>query len=155
QDANRSIHEVLQKTPGQEIVADEHFGPTDLSVDAQMARIKSSNAQVLIAWGVGTPIATVLRAIQETGFDKPVFLGGGNVTYGQMKAYAGFLPRELFFPSTPNVAPDQLPNGAIKRSVLQFFDAFKTIGVRPDIGQASPWDDTLIVVSAYQKLGPD
>ena len=41
------------------VVAREHFNLTDISVAAQMANIKSSGAQALIAWSTGTPVATI------------------------------------------------------------------------------------------------
>jgi branched-chain amino acid transport system substrate-binding protein len=54
------------------IVAREHFNPTDLSVSAQMTRIKASRAQALVAWSTGTPAATLLRGVVDVGLNLPV-----------------------------------------------------------------------------------
>jgi branched-chain amino acid transport system substrate-binding protein len=155
QDGERSITAAFGPTSGEEVVANEHFNNADISVTAQMARIKATDAQALIAWGTGTPIATVLRSIAETGFDKPVMLGNGNVTYAQMKAYASFLPRELYFAVAPAVAPDQLPDGPVKRAVARYYSAWKAVGQRPDIGPAAPWDTASLVIEAFRKIGPN
>ena len=43
----------------------EHFANGDLSVAAQIARIKSSNPQALLAWTTGTSLATVLHGARD------------------------------------------------------------------------------------------
>jgi branched-chain amino acid transport system substrate-binding protein len=137
------------------IVAHEHYNATDVSVAAQIARIKASGAQALIAWTVGGPLATVFNAMQSTGLDIPVLATPGNMTYAQMKQYVNFLPKELYFPGSASFAPEQLPNGPEKRAVNAYLDAFKAIGVRPDQGHLFVWDPILIVVDALNKLGPN
>ncbi len=87
-------------------VVHEHFNVTDLSVNAQIERIKAANPQVLIAWTTGTPFGTVLRAVNDTGLNVPVYTNAGNLTYGQMAQYKDFLPKELDFPAVACVVPD-------------------------------------------------
>jgi branched-chain amino acid transport system substrate-binding protein len=137
------------------VVAHEHFNPTDLSVAAQMARIKAADPQVLITWGTGTPEGTLLRGVADSALDIPVFTSAANLTYAQMKAYGGFLPKQMLFPGFPFLAPDQLSRGPVKDRVAAFLGAFKGAGVRPDNGQAIGWDPTWIVIDALRKLGPD
>lgn len=153
QDAERGIDSAFTPASGEEIIDREHFNITDVSVAAQMAHIKGSGAPALIAWSSGTPIATILRGIADTGLDVPVETTNANLTYAQMKAYASFMPKDLLFAAPPAVAPDQLPNGPVKRKVMEFIDAFKSTGTRPDIGQALAWDPTFLVIDAYKKLG--
>jgi branched-chain amino acid transport system substrate-binding protein len=136
------------------VVAFEHFNPTDLSVAAQIARIKAANPQVLITWGTGTPEGTLLRGVADAALDVPVFTSAANLTYAQMKAYAGFLPKQLLFPGFAFLAPDQTPRGPVKDRVMAFLSAFKASGIRADNGQAIAWDPTLIAVDALKKLGP-
>jgi branched-chain amino acid transport system substrate-binding protein len=155
QDAERGIDAAFNAASSETIVDREHFNTTDVSVAAQMAHVKASGAQALIAWSTGTPIATILRGIAESGVDMPVETTNGNLTYAQMKAYASFMPREFYFAAPPAIAPDQLPNGPVKRAVNTFIDAFKPVGTRPDIGQSLAWDPTFLVIDAYKKLGLD
>ena len=82
------------------IVDNEHFTITDLSVSAQLAKIKASNAQVLISWATGTPFATVLRGLSDTGLELPLIGSPGNMTYAQMKQYVNILPKNCI--SRPN-----------------------------------------------------
>ena len=125
----------------------------DLSVSAQMARIKATNPQALVAWATGTPFGTLLRGANDAGLDVPIVTTPGNMTYAQMKAYAAFLPKELYIPTKPAFAQDQLPNGPIKQAVIAFQNAFKTAGIRPDEGHISLWDATFLIVEALRKLG--
>ena len=57
QDNDRAIDEILAlpENAGVTLAAREHFTITDLTVDAQLARIKSSAAQALIIGTAGTP----------------------------------------------------------------------------------------------------
>ncbi len=156
QDAERAIDAAFgDKSPyGTTIIAREHFNPTDLSVTAQMTRIKASGAQALLAWSTGTPAATLLRGAVDVGLNLPFITSEGNLTYAQMKAYAGFIPGELLFPAPPAAALDQLAPGPVRSAVQAYVDAFKANGgVRPDIGQCLAWDPTMIVLAALKKLG--
>jgi len=70
-----------------------------------------------------------------------------------MKAYAAFLPKQLYFSAPPAMAPDALPNGRVKRALGAYVDAFKPTGVRPDVGHSLAWDPAWLVIDAYKKLG--
>jgi branched-chain amino acid transport system substrate-binding protein len=155
QDAERGIDAAFgEKGPyGTTIVAREHFNPSDLSVTAQMTRIKASGAQAVMAWTTGTAAATLLRGVSDVGLTIPIVTSEGNLTYAQMKAYAGFMPKELLFPAPPAAALDQLSQGPVRNAVQAYVDAFKAGGVRPDIGQCLAWDPAMLVVTALKKLG--
>ena len=157
QDAERGIEAAFgdRGQYGTTIVAHEHFNPSDLSVTAQMTRIKASGAQALMAWTTGTAAATLLRGVSDVGLTIPVITSEGNLTYAQMKAYAAFMPKELLFPAPPAAALDQLAPGAVRSAVQSYVDAFKAGGVRPDIGQCLAWDPAMLVVAALKKLGPN
>jgi branched-chain amino acid transport system substrate-binding protein len=155
QDAERAIDAAFgdKGQYGTTIVAREHFNPTDLSVTAQMTRIKASGAQAIIAWTTGTAAATLLRGVSDVGLTVPVVTSEGNLTYAQMKAYASFMPKELLFPAPPAAALDQLASGPVRSAVQAYTDAFKANGTKPDIGQCLAWDPAMIVVSVFKKLG--
>src|SRR5579875_1126582 len=151
QDADRVIAEAFRTVGGINVIDQEHFNATDVSVSAQMAHIKASGAQVLIAWSTGSPFGTLLRGALEAGLNLPILTSSGNLTYPQMKAYASFMPKELYFPASPGFAPNQLPNGPLKRAVQTYQAAFKAAGIEPDEGYALAWDPALMVVDALKK----
>jgi branched-chain amino acid transport system substrate-binding protein len=156
QDAEKQLDAALAlpENASMTVVDREHFTPTDLSVDAQMSRIKGAHPDVLVAWGTGTPEGTLLRGAADEGLDVPIYTSAANLTYRQMRAYAGYMPKVLLFPGYPFVAPDELPPGPTKTAVAAFIAAFKAVGVRPDTGQAIAWDPAQIVIEALKKIGP-
>jgi branched-chain amino acid transport system substrate-binding protein len=156
QDADQNLAAVFKDPENavETLVDQEHFNTTDLSVAAQMSRIKASGAQALILWSTGTPLATLLRGALEAGLDLPIVVSPGNLTYTQMKSYASFLPKEIYFAAPAGFAPEVLPNRSpMKRAIRTFLEAFKTAGIRPDAGQAFAWEPGLIVVDAFRQLG--
>jgi branched-chain amino acid transport system substrate-binding protein len=155
QDASRGIDDAFRAQPGLQIVDRETFNVSDITVAAQMTKIKASGADALIAWTTGPPIATVLRSVSDVGVSLPIVIGNGNMTFAQMKAYSGILPKELYFPGFAALAPDQLPNGVFKRRATEFKAALQTAGSKAESGHVSAWDPANIILDAYRKLGFD
>jgi branched-chain amino acid transport system substrate-binding protein len=140
---------------GISIVDVEHFGITDLSVAAQIAKIKAAQPDALYVWASGTPSSTVMRAIADAGLVLPILTSYSNATNAQMNAFKGFMPHELLMPGLPTMVPaDQLTRG-LRAQVDAYDQAFKAAGVKPDVLQTTAWDAGSLVVSALRKLGPD
>jgi branched-chain amino acid transport system substrate-binding protein len=155
QDADQNIEEVFggSNNGALSVVAHEHFNPTDLSVGAQMAKIKASGAQVLVAWTTGTPFGTVLRNASEAGVGIPILTTAANLSDAEMHAYAAFVPKELYFPGTPAFAPDVVPTGPMKRALQTYYAQLKAAGAKPENAISLAWDATFLVLDALKKLG--
>ena len=137
------------------MVANEKFNVGDLSVAAQVARIKAAGAQVMIAWVNGAPAATVLRTVIDSGLDIPIIFSTANATYVAMHQFAAFVPPAgLFFPTIPAMVPSVITDRGTRAAV----DAFRTTliahNIRPTFASATAWDPALLVVGAFRKLGP-
>ncbi len=160
QDADQILQALIQ-TPeyvqaGVTFVAYEHYALTDLSVVAQLERIKAANAQALIAFTTGTAIATVLHGYADTGLDIPLITSPGNMSYAQMESYKTFMPKELLFAGPPALVPDELTDPGVKKAVAAFTAAFKGAGMgRPDLLAAVAWDPMGLLASLLQKRGLD
>src|SRR6202023_4220310 len=102
QDAERGFDEVLKlpENANIKVVERQRFNPTDVSVTAQIERIKAANPQAFIAWSSGVPIATVFKGIVQGGLDVPFGTTNGNQTYAQMRQYKDFLPKQLYIPTS-------------------------------------------------------
>jgi branched-chain amino acid transport system substrate-binding protein len=134
----------------------EHFNGADLTVSAQMARIKASGAQAVVTFATGTPLGTLLRGFHDAGLDVPISASAGNMIYAQMAQYAGFAPKQLYFAATRGVAPDaNLRPGPIHDAQTVYFNAFKAAGIRPDFASSLVWDPGTIIVTGLRQLGPD
>ena len=157
QDADRVIAVAMAAASNRGVteVAHEHFNPTDLSVAAQIERIKAANPQVLIAWATGTPFGTVLRAVNDAGLNLPVYTNSGNLTYAQMTQYHDFLPKDLYFPAVAAVVPDGITDRGVKAAVDVYLQSLRDVGVRPEFIPSVAFDPALLVVTALRRLGPD
>ncbi|HXP77119.1 MAG TPA: ABC transporter substrate-binding protein [Stellaceae bacterium] len=159
QDADRAIDQILAQPEnrGVKLVEHQHFNPTDVSVAAQMERIKASGAKAVIAWSTGAPVATVFKAAIQAALDLPIAPSSGNQTFAQMAQYVDFLPKQFMVPSA--LFPEH-------EGVLQLDPRVETVqhemyailaerGLKADNMVATSWDAGLIVVEALRKLGPE
>jgi branched-chain amino acid transport system substrate-binding protein len=134
------------------VVDEEHFSVSDLSVAAQMARIKGAQPQVVIAWATGTPLATVLHAFGDAGLETPMFVTNSNMVTAQSKQYASITPKE-FYAAAPGYVANIAPSADSKKAQQEYFSALASAGIHNDYITGIVWDAGLLVVSALQKLG--
>jgi branched-chain amino acid transport system substrate-binding protein len=159
QDGSRAVEEVLNYPENKGVVHEviaEHFNPSDVSVAAQIARIKSSGAQAIIAWTTGAPAATVFRGMAQAGLDLPVAPTSGNQTFAAMETWQAFLPKQLILASAlyPPHAGVLTLDPRVEKAQEVMYAILKKHGLKADNMVATSWDAGLIVVSALRKLGP-
>jgi branched-chain amino acid transport system substrate-binding protein len=142
---------------GIEIVACPRFNQSDVSVAAQLERIKAANPQVLVAWTTGAPIATIFKGIVQADLSFPVVTTNGNQTFEQMEQYAAFLPKELYFASSlfePHEGVLSL-DAQIEAAQKSFYAAMAEAKAPVDIVAAHAWDPAMMLVAALRKIGPN
>ncbi len=159
QDAERGLNEAAAMPENKEIkiVARAHFNITDVSVAAQIENVKAAQPQAFIAWSTGAPIATIFKGIAQAGLDVPTATTDGNMTYAQMKNYADFLPKQLYFAAAMWAGYEQMQGlpAAVEKQNQEFYAQYKAIGQAPDLPASIAWNTGLIVVDALRKLGPN
>ncbi len=156
QEADRSIDAVFAEPENREmtVVAREHFNLTDLSVAAQMSRIKAAGAQALIVWVTGTQLSTALHGAADAGLSNiPLMTSTGNLLYAQLEGLSSVMGENVLFPATPGDAPDALPAGKLRTTVTAYQKDVRAAGIRPDQGVTLAWDPTWIVIDALRKFG--
>jgi branched-chain amino acid transport system substrate-binding protein len=155
QDADNTLADVFARPENKvmQVVAREHFAPSDLSVAAQIAHIKAANPQLLLTWTTGTPVATILRGAHEAGLDIPVYTTTSNATYVQMREYASFLPTTLYFPGPAGMATGSTGDRATDAAIKIFSDSLAKNNEKVLYAHTTAWDPGLILISALRKLG--
>jgi branched-chain amino acid transport system substrate-binding protein len=132
----------------------EHFNPTDLSVAAQLARIKATDPDLIVLWTTGVAAGTVLRGLPEAGLEKiSVLISPGNATYAQMAQYATFLPAQLYFTLPAAMIAGDAPDPTVRPLIKELRDAMAPLNGQIDISVTAAWDASLIAASALKKLG--
>jgi branched-chain amino acid transport system substrate-binding protein len=157
QELDRQFAAVLAEPENKAIsaVAHEHFTASDISVTAQVARIKSLNPQMLVIWSIGTPFGTALRGVHDVGLEVPIMASAGDMTYAQMTQYAPFLTNETYFPATAAAIPAGIaPAGPVREAQLRFFTALHAAGIHPSFPHNLAWDPGMLIVGALRKIGP-
>ena len=118
--------------------------------------MKDAHPQCFIAWTTGTPVATIFRAIIQSGLDIPIATTGGNMTYQQMTQYANFLPKQLYLPSSQWIVRDpKLLSTELVKPHQHFFEVYRQAGTKPDEASELAWDAGVLVVDSLRKLGPE
>jgi branched-chain amino acid transport system substrate-binding protein len=155
---DKAMDEVMARpeNKGMRLVAREHFNPTDVSVAAQIERIKASGAEALIAGVTGSPAATVFKGMVQAGLDIPISATSGNQTFAQMEQWTDFLPKGLVMSSALFPEHDGVwkLDPRVEAAQHEMYAALKARGLRADNTQATSWDAGLIVVAALRALGP-
>src|SRR5579875_1950473 len=157
QDSDHDVAEALKLPENKDvrIVADEHFNPSDVGVQAQMARIKASGAQAMIIWAPGTPFGTALRAVHDAGLDDmPIATTSANMVYSQMKQYAAFMPKNVYFQAC-GYSADEARTAAAYKKVQVYQAAMKANNIYPDFQSGIAWDPAMIMIVALRALGTD
>ena len=157
QDGAQSFHQAMNLPENKKLkmVADVQFAPTDVSVTAQIERVKGSGAQALVVWTSGAPFGTVLRGIEDVGLNIPVGTTDANMTLAQMHQYAPFLPADILFMSSewPPHGPNLKLAKGVEAAQAQMFKAYKVAKTPMDIDAVIAWDPGMVAVDALRKLG--
>jgi len=160
QDADEALKEIFAKEEnrGIRLVETQHFAPADVSVAAQIERIRASGAEALIAWATGSPVATIFRGAIQAGLDVPIGTSPGNQSVAQMEQYLAFLPKRLLFPSPLYPAMKSglgLVDARVEAEQRKMYPVLEAHDLRADNFIGTAWDPGLILVAALRKLGPD
>ena len=159
QDAENGFNEALKRpgAAGIEVVERQRFNPTDVSVSAQIERVKAAKPQVFVAWTSGSPIATILKATFQAGLDTPFVTTSSNMTFAQFDQYKDFLPKEFYLPASAYLAHAGLYDlgPQVEEAQAKFFAAHKAAGIEPDNMASLAWDPANLLIAALRKLGPD
>lgn len=153
--ADNDIANILKLPENRDVtlVASEHFNPSDISAKAQVAKIKSANPQALIVWAPGTPFGTALHAIADDGLEIPVLTTSANMIVNQMKSYAGFTPKNVYFQGLSYVAG--VARSKDTKPMQVFTAALKANGIPQDFQSGIAWDPAMIVIDALRHLKPN
>jgi branched-chain amino acid transport system substrate-binding protein len=143
----------LPENRDMKIVAWESFNPSDVSVAAQVARVKSGDPQVIFTPSQGAAFSTLLRGLNDAGVRVPIITSAANEQPEQLKPVQSILPPELYLNGLLYYAADTIKRGALKTAMDQFYGAFKAAGVKPTPDSGQAWDPALIIVTALRKLG--
>jgi branched-chain amino acid transport system substrate-binding protein len=140
---------------GLQLIAREHYNPTDVSVMAQLAKIKAQQPQVLVNFSVGPAFGTFLRQAFDAGITVPLVGSSANLSVAQLDGYKSFAPKELYFISSSGGAPDPSAPRAVRAVRDRFYRAFQEAGINAEYLHTIAWDPAMLLIEALRKYGPE
>jgi branched-chain amino acid transport system substrate-binding protein len=160
QDFDRGLAAVLAKDEFKTLTVAEHvhYNVGDPTVSAQIERMRAANPHALITWATIGTAAVVFRGLVQAGLDLPTAASTGNAIVPQLKQFADFLPRELYFAAGAWMARN---DGAIHLDAKvaaeqkDYFALAAANGLAPDVTMDPIWDVPRLLVAQLRKLGPD
>jgi branched-chain amino acid transport system substrate-binding protein len=159
QDADRGIDAALAmpENSGVKIVDREHFNLSDVSIGAQIERIRAADPQFILAWATGSPSATIFKGLLQAGIDLPVATTGGNQLVAQMLQFKSFVPKDLYAAGGTYPPHDGLfkLDPRVEAEQQNMYAALKKTDLHPDVVVGTSWDAGLIVIHALRTLGPN
>jgi branched-chain amino acid transport system substrate-binding protein len=146
---------IVDRWPGHDLklVDVERFNPSDVGVAAQVARLKASAPQVVVAFAAGGPFGTILRALNDAGLDVPVNTSSANTTASQLAQYANFLPGTLLANGSIFNMRDALARGPLKDACNELAGVLRQAHASdPGATELIAWDAGKSTVSALRAL---
>ena len=137
------------------VVDRERFNNADLSMAAQVARMKARAPQAILTFSIGPSFGTLLKNLYEAELNVPTSGSAGNLSYAQLDAYKAFAPNELYFVGNAGAAPDPGARGGVQAAQDRYFKALRAAGLRAEYLYAMAWDPAMLFISALRKMGPD
>lgn len=133
------------------VVDIERFNPTDVSVSAQIARLKASNPHIA-AFAAGAPFETMVRGLYNAGVDLPVDTSSANTTPTELAQVAAVLPTTLLTNGSVYNMRASLPRGPLKDACDELARALGNSADTPGATELFTWDVAKITVSALRAL---
>lgn len=156
QEVERAVAIALARSENKNVklVESARFGLTDISVAAQMSRLKAAGSDAIIAWTTGSPFGTLLHGISDAGIDVPIGASPGDMISAQMVQYGQLLPNQLLFPGQSALSRGANP-GPVRDAQNVYFKAFGSSAQRPDFGNLIVWDAAMLTIDTLRKIGPN
>ena len=139
-----------------EIVADETYAPGDTSMEAQLTKIRGTDAQAVINWSIVPAQVIVPKNMRQLGMDLQLYQshGFGNPKYGAACGEAG---EGIIFPAgrllVVNTLADDNPQKALLAKYKADYEAKFNDEVSTFGGHA--YDAMWLIVEALKAVGPD
>ncbi len=148
-----------QRAPeaGIQTVVDDRFGVDDKDLTTQLNRVKQSNAEALVLWGIPPAAAIGTKNYGDLGMKVPLYLSHGvaNRNYIELSGEAA---NGVFFPAGKLLVAESLPDSDPQKPVLlkyaREYEQAYGAGTRNTFG-GHAWDAFQIAMQILPQTGAD
>jgi branched-chain amino acid transport system substrate-binding protein len=136
------------------IVDYEHFSDADISVAAQIARVKAADPDFIYISASGTSFQTVMRTLGDAGlFTIPIITSAANMSAKMLAPYTKSPPVELVFNGPRFWGSTEEPDASVRKAIAEYRAAYAKLGAEQTPNDDFGWDAAKIVIDAYRRLG--
>jgi branched-chain amino acid transport system substrate-binding protein len=155
QASEEALTHILAYPENKDVVAvgRERFAGSDISVSAQLARLRSGGPQAIMVNASGAPLGIVLRDLRDAGLTMPIATLASNYSIKQMQSYGASVPAELELVSSRAAAYSVMHGGPVKDAITVYRAAMKRRNVGLDGPASLAWDPIELIRGAYRKAG--
>ncbi|MGC9317946.1 MAG: ABC transporter substrate-binding protein [Armatimonadota bacterium] len=148
--------EKLAPDAGLEIVAKEEFADTDNDMTTQLTKIKGTDAEAIICWGIGPAPAQIAKNRKQLQIDIPLIMSHG-VANRRFIEGAGDAAEGIILPAGKLLVAEQLPDDdPQKELLLEYAENYEEkFGKPADTFGGHAWDAIMLVKNAIEEKGAE
>jgi len=141
---------------GMEIVADETYGPADTNMEAQLTKIKATDAQAIVNWSIVPAQVIVAKNMSQLGINIQLYQshGFGNVKFAEACGEAG---DGIIFPAGRLLVVDTLDDANAQKALLTKYKAGYEAKYKDEVSTfgGHAHDALWLVINAIKAVGTD
>ena len=146
----------LEENRGIVVTDYEHFADNELSVTAQLARIKASAPQALYISAAGGPFQTVMHGLYDVGLTGvPIVTSSANMADKLLAPWRGTPPTALLFNGPRFWGSTHDPDRRVQAAITEYLATYQRTHAELTPNDDFGWDPCKIVIDAFRRLGPD
>ncbi len=138
------------------VVAADTFGDKDTDMTPHLTKIKATDAEALICWGVGPAPSLITKQVKQLDMGIPLIQSHG-IANKRFIEGAGDAANGVIFPAGKLIVADQLPDDdPQKETLLKYTEDFRAkYDKDPDTFGGHAWDAVQLVIKGLKEAGDD
>ena len=152
------LHELQALLPkaGLKLLTAEEYGPKDVSMEAQIMKIRGVNPQAVICWGTPPGPAIVAKNMKQLGVKAPLICSHG-VANDTFLKLAGPAAEGVILPAGRLIVVDQIPASNPQAKLLRSYarDYQGAYHKPADTFGGHAYDAVMLLKRALGRVGPD
>ncbi|MEA3403358.1 MAG: ABC transporter substrate-binding protein [Armatimonadota bacterium] len=154
----QGLIQLEKKAPDAEldIVTKQQFDDADTDMTAQLTKIKGTDAEAVVCWGIGPAPARIAKNMRQLGMQIPLVMSHG-VANRRFIDDAGEAAEGIVLPCGKLLVAEQLPeDDPQKQLLLEYAEQYEEeFGKPADTFGGHAWDAVMLVKNAIEEEGAE
>ena len=139
---------------GFNLVAQQSFNPSAVSVSTQLSVIKAAKPQALVVWTTGAPAGTVFKGMAALSMQNiPSLVVDSNASQSELTNFKSISPTHTYFTVPEEYLPLSDLSGTVKSEVATFSKLVGGLGGHPNDAWSFGYEAMEVIANALTHLG--